>query len=85
MPFRTKQSYCRSCKHPIDAHSSTDGKTHIPSENDISICAYCGEISLFDEDQNLVPLTKEQLEELQEDEVYPYLETISNMIKNKNK
>lgn len=40
-------SNCASCYSPINAHSSDSSS--IPQCGDVSICAYCGHISVFDE------------------------------------
>lgn len=40
-------SNCVCCYSPINAHSSDNSS--IPQHGDVSICAYCGHISVFDE------------------------------------
>ena len=51
---------CKSCKKDLDAHSGID-TDRSPEPGDLSVCAYCGAISEFDEGLNLKPLSDEEL------------------------
>ena len=57
------ETHCKSCHHIIDAHTSI-GDDAIPNEGDLSICFYCGVVSTFDADLNLIPMTEEELSTL---------------------
>lgn len=61
-------SYCRNCKHELDAHSAAEGENRPPQKGDVSVCAYCGTPSLFDEELNLIPLTGEELKDIREND-----------------
>lgn len=51
---------CRLCHNIIDAHASVKGDI-APRPNDFSVCLYCGTLSKFDEELNLIPLTPSEL------------------------
>lgn len=70
---RTRKSPCPRCGRECDAATSTEpGK--VPEPGSVSICAYCGEINLFDEDLILRRLTLAELTELQSSSVWPLIE-----------
>lgn len=56
---------CRSCCKIVDAHTSVEGD-NCPVPNDFSVCFYCGTLSKFDEELNLIPLTSRELVTLNE-------------------
>jgi hypothetical protein len=57
MSERVPVTYCSSCEEPLDAATVADSTHAIPAEGDISICAYCGNISVYRADQTLRPIT----------------------------
>lgn len=57
---------CRNCNETLDAHAPMEGN-EIIKEGDLSICGYCGAISLFDKELNLVPMTPEELVHLNDE------------------
>lgn len=60
---------CKKCFYAWDSHSNTDDNKNPPQENDLTICFYCGTISKFDKDLNLIELTESELLELKQE--YP--------------
>lgn len=50
---------CRTCGRPNDRASSLDGSQR-PGPGDLSICLSCGELSAFNPDLTLRPLTPEE-------------------------
>ncbi len=60
---RTTPAHCKGCLKTIDAHTAVEGD-HVPTVGDLSICLYCGRISMFDPDLNLSPMSKEELEQM---------------------
>ena len=58
--YITNESHCTNCNKELDAHTglNTDDK---PAEGALSVCYYCGAISMFDKDLNLRPLLEEEL------------------------
>lgn len=59
-----KETHCKSCFHSIDSNMGVQNDSQ-PEEGDYSICAYCGKISMFDGELNLIALTQEQVKELE--------------------
>lgn len=62
--IKTKPTHCKTCNNIIDAHTATNGE-HVPMESDISICFYCGVISKFDNEMNLVAMPFNELLQLE--------------------
>ena len=60
----TEERLCRSCFHKIDAHTAIEDTQKLPMMDDLSICAYCGTWSKFDEHGNLLPLTPVDIEDI---------------------
>lgn len=47
--YRSAVTTCVRCHKAIDAHSISAGSKHGPSAGDISLCAYCGFIGIYDD------------------------------------
>lgn len=69
---RVEKTHCKSCMKKIDAHTSIEGH-HKPQKGDFSICMYCGTISTFDEQLNLIAMSEEELQRLKEEDNKTYL------------
>lgn len=48
MIFRHDKNPCPSCGANLDASSAVDSKPRPPEPGDFSICAYCGDILVYD-------------------------------------
>lgn len=59
-----KEQKCRSCNHSLDANTAIVDEAAKPKKGDLSVCAYCGALSEFTEELDLMPLTHEALVEL---------------------
>lgn len=77
--------HCPNCKETLDAAMNTDATTgNIPSDGDISVCAYCGSINVFKEQENgelcLVEMPEDIKKELEEyyPEVWNRIAQLSN-------
>lgn len=64
-------THCKGCHHIVDQHAPVEG-VRKPKEGDYSICFYCGKISTFDKEQNLVPITDEELSVMKNDDYGNY-------------
>lgn len=38
---------CRTCNHSLGEHAITDGTRRAPNAGDVSVCMYCGSLSIF--------------------------------------
>lgn len=59
-----KRQHCLSCGYIISAAFDVEEETDQPRPGDYSICLYCAAMCRFDNDLNLRPLTKLDMEEL---------------------
>ena len=50
MTTRHATTNCPTCGAGFDAASAVDGKDVAPTPGDISVCLYCGEWLMFDDD-----------------------------------
>ena len=62
---KLKESHCGECKKPLDGATSVEGD-YTPSENDLSVCIYCGAINQFNSDLELELCSEEVLNEIRE-------------------
>jgi len=82
----SKETHCKSCLHKIECHTAIENDDK-PTPGDYSVCLYCGKISFFDNDLNLVGMTEAQINELKESDPGSYnlllkcVYLISNRIK----
>lgn len=80
------QSQCKSCFGTINATLGMkyDKK---PKEGDISVCAYCGVVSTFDAELNLIPMPQNEIERMRimEPENYKIVQLLSIGIKERIK
>lgn len=66
---RTPVTACWHCDRMLDAASGFGPtKEMVPHEGAISLCMYCGVVSIFGSDLALLPVTREQLDEMETDE-----------------
>lgn len=72
IPHYTKNHLCPSCKLEMNALTPTNGSMNEPSEGHITICLNCGQISVFNSDMSLSPITMELLNEIEEKEPASY-------------
>jgi hypothetical protein len=52
-----KKLRCLHCAAPFDACQASDGKPSGPEPGDVSVCAYCGRLAVFDADLRLREMT----------------------------
>ena len=57
--YRMKPHPCLVCSKPLDACTDLN-KGSRPESGDLSICAYCGNLAVFDDQLDLRALTKEE-------------------------
>jgi hypothetical protein len=55
---------CETCLHVLDGATAIDGSEIKVKEGDVSICFYCGQISVFTKEFNLRKITDEEMKEL---------------------
>ncbi len=72
---RVTERLCKSCFHVIDSHSAVENHKD-PEKGDISICIYCGVISEFDDNMDIVAVSAEFLEELKETDYKAYTDLL---------
>jgi hypothetical protein len=56
-------TYCKGCSKYVDSCTPIEDATY-PHEGSLSICPYCGVISMFDKDLNLQPVSQQFLDTL---------------------
>ena len=61
------ENVCRKCLKPLDAATHADGKS-TPNAGDVSICFYCGTLSLYDDQLRLRQPTVDEMEVIISDE-----------------
>ena len=54
--FTHNENICLVCCNQINA--ATNLQNHEPSEGDLSICAYCGNITQYDNELRIQPLSE---------------------------
>lgn len=64
----TKTTKCGNCQAELNARTGFTDPNANPTENDYSVCAYCGAISQYDSELNLVPITPEGLVKLNDED-----------------
>lgn len=57
------ESTCPSCYRKLDLATDPEGK-NIPKPNDLTVCIYCQEILIFQEDMSVKELSQEKIEKL---------------------
>jgi hypothetical protein len=80
---RTKESVCCGCGSKLDAASTADGSDYTPEPGSLSICAYCGVVSIFEDDMSLKPMTLKEIDDLPF-KIRSEVMKMSNFIKQKN-
>lgn len=55
---------CSNCHHPIESTTEVYGDNNTPAPGAISICFYCGQICVFEEDLSLRKITQDELDDL---------------------
>lgn len=56
----SQMGQCLKCKTKLEATTAVRSKTPGPTPGALSICWYCGALSMFDQDLNLRELTPEE-------------------------
>ena len=56
------QNRCWNCEEKLDGASDASGEGKHPKEGDVTICAYCSAISIFNTDLSLRLPTQSELE-----------------------
>jgi len=59
---KTPKSICPGCDRNLDAATWVESGPVVPVRGDISVCFYCGEVSVFNEDLRLRPITELEIE-----------------------
>jgi hypothetical protein len=54
---------CRACHHALGEHAIADGTTRDPQDGDLSVCLYCGALSIFRGGSVMTP-TYQEMDEL---------------------
>ena len=82
--YRIKTTTCPHCGKHIDASTTGDetGRVRGPSPGDLSLCVYCVEFSVFDEEMRPRKMTAE---EAANTEMNPVAQSIRNQILNRAK
>lgn len=57
-------NHCPFCKRLTDAQTCVSEMDAEPKPNDLSLCAYCGELAQFDENLKLVSCSDEVLDQI---------------------
>jgi hypothetical protein len=77
---------CTSCFRMNDTHTPVDGAAGGPAPGSISICAYCGNVSVFTDDLRLRTMTMNELMDLGRKDPNGYRKVITavGVIKKRN-
>jgi len=65
--MKVPKNICAACGTVLDGASQVDGK-QAPAMGDLSICVYCGNLSIFQADMSLRDPTVAEFELLRQDE-----------------
>lgn len=60
---KVRPSNCLVCNKKLDGAMSPEG-ARVPKPNDVSVCAYCGNIALYDDSLRLRQPTEEEKQEV---------------------
>lgn len=60
----TPVNYCPACEHKIDAAIPNEDPNHVPEKGDISVCWYCSQALIFNEDLTIRSMTEKELKAL---------------------
>lgn len=55
---------CSNCHHAIESNTEVGGDSHLPTPGAISICFYCGQVCVFNDDLSLRKITEEEMDDL---------------------
>jgi len=79
-------SHCNSCLNPMEVFDSVGGDA-FPTPGKVSICSFCGQLSVFDDNLNLRAMTEEEEKEIKTYHPLEYrmLMSIKKLIEIKNK
>lgn len=58
---------CRTCNHALGEHAVADGTTKDPGPGDLSVCLYCGAVSVFRGNGSATAPTYQELDEMTRD------------------
>lgn len=64
---------CRDCGKTMDACRALNSRER-PTAGSVTVCFYCGEISVFEDDRHLREPTAEEMERIRADEAWPIIE-----------
>jgi hypothetical protein len=79
--YRTLTGICKVCKSTLNRASHAEAV--LPEVGDISVCAYCSTVGCFDEDFNLVKMSDEEFNNLDEETkivINTHLENIKKLV-----
>jgi len=67
----TKRSKCPECDRKLDMATPTDlsSPQAVPTENDVTVCFYCGVIGAYNEDLTIRKATEEDLSKIAESDL----------------
>lgn len=74
--IRMNPRHCKSCMHMLDAFTSANkeaDKVTELKEGCLTVCYYCGQISKFDKDLDLVAITEEEMETIKKNDYDDWL------------
>lgn len=60
---------CKTCGRNNSGHYCPQLPIASPKENDVSVCIYCGEITKFDKELNLIPIEKTDFIDLEKNHI----------------
>jgi hypothetical protein len=73
---------CPHCGAPNDgAGNPRDKQDRAPSPGDITICAYCHELSIFGEGLETRKLTESELVDVQRSPIWPHVERVRRALR----
>ncbi len=80
MSNRIPPHTCPTCNKTLDGSSSLGDSSDVPSPGDLSICKYCGELSVFKDDLSQRPITQEETNTLDPGQA-AYIRSIQQLLR----
>jgi hypothetical protein len=74
---------CRACLKPVDVHCNVDDEQLQPQKGDVSVCMYCGTVSVYDYNLKLVQPTYCDVQEMKTVGIWRQILSIQKLINEK--
>lgn len=81
MPQGNKEAKCPYCGIEADGWASTERGQQAPNEGQPTVCVYCSELSVFNEDLTLRKPTEKDIQDYKEDGVMYQIRKVQDFIR----